>query len=91
METQEPLDWGTDDIGDDQSDVNTDIASTAGISGLSISPAPSQLSKGKGKARGIHGGDDQDNNPDSYAYDDHGYRRSVFSLHSHTQSIDKKQ
>jgi hypothetical protein len=39
----------------------------------------SRSSKSKGKQRevGHFGGDDQDNNPDSHAYDDYGYNRLV--------------
>jgi hypothetical protein len=89
---EEPLDWGTDSAQDDQSSdedsVSNEIAATAGISRLSLTPAPSgrlsnapssRLSKSKGKQREVRhfGGDDRDNNPDSYAYDDHGYNRLV--------------
>jgi hypothetical protein len=35
------------------------------------------LSKGKQREVRRFGGDDQDNNPDSHAYDDHGYNRLV--------------
>jgi hypothetical protein len=35
------------------------------------------LSKGKQREVRCFGGDDQDNNPDSHAYDDHGYNRLV--------------
>jgi hypothetical protein len=60
----------------------------AGLSHLSLTPAPtkrlshapsSRSSKGKGKQREVRqfGGDDQDNNPDSHAYNDHGYNRLV--------------
>jgi hypothetical protein len=58
----------------------------AGISCLSLTPAPSRwlshapsnkLSKGKQREVGRFGGDDQDNNPDSHAYDDYGYNRLV--------------
>ena len=46
---------------------------------MRLSQAPStRSSKGKGKQRDKRfGGDDRDNNPGSYAYDDHGYRRLV--------------
>jgi hypothetical protein len=80
----EPLDWGTDSAQDDQSSdkdsVSNEIAATAGISRLSLTLAPtrwsshapsSRSSKSKGKQREDRrfGGDDQDNNPDSHAYD----------------------
>jgi hypothetical protein len=64
-ETQynEPLDWGTDSTQNDQSSdedsVSNEIAATAGISRLSLTPAPSRSShapsnrssKSKGKQR----------------------------------------
>jgi hypothetical protein len=91
-ETQynKPLDWGTDSAQDDQSSdedsISNELAATAGLSCLSLTPAPtrrsshapsSRSSKSKGKQREdrCFGGDDQDNNPDSHAYDDYGYNR----------------
>jgi hypothetical protein len=74
----EPLDWGTDSAQDDQSSdedsVSNEIAATAGISRLSLTPAPtrrsshassSRSSKSKGKQREVRhfGGDDRDNKP----------------------------
>jgi hypothetical protein len=90
-EYEEQLDWGTDSAQDDQSSdedlVSNEIAATAGISRLSLTPAPSRLihapsirlSKSKGKQREDRhfGGDDRDNNLDSHAYDDYGYNRLV--------------
>jgi hypothetical protein len=88
----EPLDWGTDSAQDNQSSdedsVSNEIAATAGISRLSLTPAPtrrsshapsSRSSKSKGKQREdrCFGGNDWDNNPDSHAYDDYGYNRLV--------------
>jgi hypothetical protein len=88
----EPLDWGTNSAQDDQSSdedsVSNEIAATAGISHLSLTPAPtkrsshapsSRSSKSKGKQREDRrfGGDDRDNNPESHAYDDYGYNRLV--------------
>ena len=59
VENNEPLDWGTPsdikqelEAQDEQSssDLNDNIASAAGMSRLSITPAPSnRLSKSKGK------------------------------------------
>jgi hypothetical protein len=58
----------------------------AGLSHLSLIPAPtrrsshapsSRLSKGKQREVRCFGGDDWDNNPDSHAYDDHGFNRLV--------------
>jgi hypothetical protein len=92
VEYKEPLDWGTDSTQDDQSSdedsVSNKIAATAGISCLSLTPAPSRRlshapsirsSKSKGKQREVRhfGGDDRDNNLDSHAYDDYGYNRLV--------------
>jgi hypothetical protein len=62
----------------------------AELSHLSLTPAPtrrlshapsSRSSKGKGKQREVRqfGGDDQDNNLDSHAYNNHGYNRLVFT------------
>jgi hypothetical protein len=88
----EPLDWGTDSTQDDQSSdedsISNKLAATAGISRLSLTPAPtrrsshapsSRSSKSKGKQREDRrfGGDDQDNDPGSHAYDDYGYNRLV--------------
>jgi hypothetical protein len=88
----EPLDWGTDSAQDNQSSdedsVSNEIAAMAGISRLSLTPAPtrrsshapsSRSSKSKGKRREDRrfGDDDRDNNPDSHAYDDYGYNRLV--------------
>jgi hypothetical protein len=88
----EPLDWGTDSAQDDQSSdedsISNELAAMAGLSRLSLTPAPtrrsshapsSRLSKSKGKQRevGRFRGDDQDNNLDSHAYDDYGYNRLV--------------
>jgi hypothetical protein len=87
----EPLDWGTDSAQDNQSSdedsISNEIAATAGISCLSLTPAPSRSShapsirssKSKGKQREDRrfGGDDRDNNPDSHAYDDYGHNRLV--------------
>jgi hypothetical protein len=92
VEYEKPLDWGTDSAQDDQSSdedlISNELAATAGISHLSLTPAPSRWlsnapssrsSKSKGKHRevGRFGGDDRDNNPDSHAYDDYGYNRLV--------------
>jgi hypothetical protein len=92
VEYEEPLDWGTDSAQDDQSSdedsVSNEIAATAGLSHLSLTPAltrwlshapSSRSSKSKGKQREVRhfGGDDRDNNPDSHAYDDYGYNRLV--------------
>jgi hypothetical protein len=94
VEYKEPLDWGTPSAQDNQSlpsdndSIGNELATTAGLSHLSLIPAPtrwlshtpsSRSSKGKGKQREVRpfGGDDQDNNPDSHAYDDHGYNRLV--------------
>ena len=86
---EEPLDWGTPsdieqelEAQDEQlsSNIDNDIASAAGMSRLSITPAPSnRSSKSKGKQWEVtpHGGGDQDNFPDSHAYDDYGYHRLV--------------
>jgi hypothetical protein len=92
VEYEEPLDWGTPSTQDDQSSdedsSGDELAAMAGISRLSLIPAPtrqlihtpsSRSSKGKGKQREFRPfwGDDQDNNPDSHAYDDYGYNRLV--------------
>jgi hypothetical protein len=87
-----PPDWGTDSAQDDQSSdedlISNELAATAGLSRLSLTPAPSRRSshapsirssksKDKQGEVGCFGGDDQDNNPDSHAYDDYGYNRLV--------------
>jgi hypothetical protein len=90
VEYKEPLDWGTPSTQDDQSSdedlISNKLAATAGLSHLSLTPAPTRWSShapssrsSKGKQREVRrfGGDDQDNNPDSHAYDDHGYNRLV--------------
>jgi hypothetical protein len=92
VEYEEPLDWGTpstqDDESSDEDSISNELAATAKLSHLSLTPAPtrrlshapsSRLSKGKEKQREVRqfGGDDQDNNPDGHAYDDHGYNRLV--------------
>jgi hypothetical protein len=83
VEYKELLDWGTPSTQDDQSSdedlISNELAATAGLSHLSLTPAPSNRSS-KGKQREVRhfGGDDWDNNPDSHAYDDYDYNR----LHS---------
>jgi hypothetical protein len=92
VKCEEPLDWGTPSAQDNQSSdedsIGNELATMAGISCLSLTPAPtrwlshtfsSRSSKGKGKQREFRpfGGDDQDNNPDSHAYNDYGYNRLV--------------
>jgi hypothetical protein len=90
VEYKEPLDWGTSSAQDDQSSdedsISNELAATAGLSCLSLTPAPTRRSShapsnrsSKGKQREVRcfGGDDQDNNPDSHAYDDYGYNRLV--------------
>jgi hypothetical protein len=82
VEYEEPLDWGTNSAQDDQSSdedsISNELAATAGISCLSLTPVPSRrlshapsirLTKSKGKQREVRcfRGDDQDNNPDSHA------------------------
>jgi hypothetical protein len=92
VEYEEPLDWGTlstqDDESSDEDSISNELAATAGLSHLSLILAPTRwlshaLSSGssKGKQREVRhfGGDDQDNNPDSHAYDNHGYNRLVFT------------
>jgi hypothetical protein len=106
MQYNEPLDWGTDSAQDDQSSdedsVSNEIAATAGISRLSLTPAPtrqsshapssrSSKSKDKQRGEGRFGGDDRDNNLDSHAYDNYGYNRLVstnFTIYTLTK--DKK-
>ena len=103
VEYKEPLDWGTPsdieqelEAQDEQSSssIDNDIASAAGMSRLSITPAPSNRSsksKGKQRERTPHGGGDWDNFPDSHAYDDYGYHRSVSTnLPTCTLSDDEK-
>jgi hypothetical protein len=82
VEYEEPLDWGTPSAQDNQSSdedsISNELAAMAGLSHLSLTPAPSsRLSKGKQREVRCFGGDDQNNNPDSHAYDDHGYNRLV--------------
>jgi hypothetical protein len=91
VEYEEQLDWGTESANNDQSSdedsVSNEIAAMAGISRLSLTPAPSRSShapsirssKSKGKQREERrfGGDDRDNNPDSHVYDNVGYNRLV--------------
>jgi hypothetical protein len=83
-EYEEPLDWGTDSAQDDQSSdedsISNELAAMAGLSCLTPaltrqwSHAPSsRLSKGKQREVRRFGGDDQDNDLDSHAYDDYGY------------------
>jgi hypothetical protein len=79
---EEPLDWGTPSAQDNQSSdedlISNELAATAGLSHLSLTPAPSNRSS-KGKQREVRhfGGDDRDNDLDSHAYDDYGYNRLV--------------
>jgi hypothetical protein len=87
---EEPLDWGTPSTQDDQSSdedlISNELAAMAGLSRLSLTLAPtrrlshalfSRSSKGKQREVRRFGGDDQDNNPDSHAYNDYGYNRLV--------------
>jgi hypothetical protein len=79
---EEPLDWGTPSAQDDQSSnedsISNELAATAELSHLSLTPAPSnRSSKGKHREERHFGGDDQDNNLDSHAYNDYGYNRLV--------------
>jgi hypothetical protein len=87
---EEPLDWGTpsaqDDESSDEDSISNELAATAGLSCLSLTPAPtrwsshapsSRSSKGKQREVRCFGGDDRDNNPDSHAYNNHGYNRLV--------------
>jgi hypothetical protein len=87
---EEPLDWGTPSAQDNQSSdedlIGNELAAMAGISCLSLTPAPtrwlshtlsSRLSKEKQREVRHFGGDDRDNNLDSHAYDDYGYNRFV--------------
>jgi hypothetical protein len=90
VEYEEPLDLSTpsaqDDESSDNDSISNELAATAGISHLSLTPAPtrrlshapsSRLSKGKQREIRSFGGDDRDNNLDSHAYNDHGYNRLV--------------
>jgi hypothetical protein len=90
VEYEEPLDWGTlstqDNQSSDEDSISNELAAMAGLSCLSLTPAPSrQLShapsskSSKGKQREVRrfGGDDRDNNPDSHAYNEYGYNRLV--------------
>jgi hypothetical protein len=90
VEYEEPLDWGIPSAQDDQSSdedsISNKLAVMAGLSCLSLtlastrwsSHAPSsRLSKGNQREVRCFGGDNWDNNPDSHAYDDHGYNRLV--------------
>jgi hypothetical protein len=87
---EEPLDWGTPSAQDNQSSdedsISNELAAMAGLSHLSLTPAPtrqsshassSRSSKGKQREVRCFGGDDWDNNPDSHAYDGNGYNRLV--------------
>jgi hypothetical protein len=82
VEYEEPLDWGTPSAQDNQSSdedlIGNELATMAGLSRLSLTPAPtrrlshtpsSRSSKDKGKQRDVRpfGGDDQDNNLNSHA------------------------
>jgi hypothetical protein len=90
VEYEKPLNWGTPSAQDDQSSdedsISNELAATAGISHLSLTPAPSRwsshapsnrLSKEKQREVRRFGGDDRDNNLDSHADDDYGYNRLV--------------
>jgi hypothetical protein len=90
VEYKEPLGWGTPSAQDDQSSdedlISNELAATAELSRLSLTPVPSRRlshapssrsSKGKHREERCFGGDDQDNNPDSHAYNDYGYNRLV--------------
>jgi hypothetical protein len=85
---EEPLDWGTPSAQDNQSSdedsISNELAATAGLSCLSLTPAPSRRlshapssrsSKGKQREVRHFGGDDWNNNLDSHAYND--YNRLV--------------
>ena len=81
----EPLDWGTPSAQDYESSssskdsIGNELAAMAGISRLSLTPAPSnRSSKGKGKQREqtLFNADNRDDNLDSHAYD-YGYNMSV--------------
>jgi hypothetical protein len=90
VEYEEPLDWGTPSAQDDQSSdedwISNKLSAMAGLSCLSLTPAPtgwlshapsSRLSKGKHREVRHFGGDNWDNNPDSHAYDSYGYNKLV--------------
>jgi hypothetical protein len=90
VEYEEPLDWGTPSTQDDQSSdedsISNELAAMAGLSRLSLTLAPtrwsshapsSRSSKEKQREAGCFGGDDQNNNLDSHAYNDYGYNRLV--------------
>jgi hypothetical protein len=95
VEYEEPLDWGTPSAQDDQSSdedlISNELAATARLSHLSLTPAPTRWSShapssrsSKGKQREVRrfGGDDWDKNLDSHAYNDYGYNRLVSTLTS---------
>jgi Integrase core domain len=84
VEYKEPLDWGTpstqDNESSDKDSISNKLAAMAGLSQLSLTPTPtrrSSKSKGKQRQDRYFGGDDQDNNLDSHAYDNYGYHRLV--------------
>jgi hypothetical protein len=90
VEYEEPLDWDTPSAQDDQSSdedsISNELAAMAGLSRLSLTLAPSRWlsnapssrsSKGKQREVRRFGGNDQDNNLDSHAYNDYGYNRLV--------------
>jgi hypothetical protein len=90
VEYKKPLDWGTPSAQDNRSSdedlISNELAATAGISCLSLTPAlcrrsshafSSRLSKGKQREARRFGGDNWDNNLDSHAYNDYGYNRLV--------------
>jgi hypothetical protein len=87
---KEPLDWGTPSTQDDQSSdedsISNKLAAMAGLSCLSLTPAPtrwsshapsSRSSKGKKREERRFGGDNRNNNLDSHAYDNYGYNKLV--------------
>jgi hypothetical protein len=93
VEYEEPLNWGTpsaqDDESSDEDSISNELAATAKLSRLSLTLAPtrqlshapsSRLSKEKQREVRCFGSDDWDNNPDSHAYNDHGYNRLVLRL-----------
>jgi hypothetical protein len=90
VEYEEPLDCNIpsaqDDESSDEDSISNELAAMAGLSHLSLTPAPtrwsshalsSRLSKGKQREIRCFGSDDQDNNPDSHAYNGNGYNRLV--------------
>jgi hypothetical protein len=90
VEYEEPFDWGTpsaqDDESSDDDSISNELAATAELSHPSLTLAPTRWlshalsgrsSKGKQREVRRFGGDDRDNNPDSHAYDSHGYNRLV--------------